>query len=106
MTVRNVGSWIEPGSATNAPAAAARPAPAGGLRHNVTSLSGSYSAAAVGVLLLKEGTTERGRWHVHDHFEISFYSPIAMKAGAAISLELSAGGDGIEGAVVLTGFTL
>ena len=106
MIVRTRSSWIESGAATDALATAERAAPAAGLSHFVTSLSASYSDTATGVLVLKQGAVELARWHVHNVLTVPLQSPLLIAPGLPVSLELEAGGTSIEGAVVLSGYTL
>lgn len=107
MTVRPVESWIETDNASNATATATRAAPAGGIRHHITGISGSFSAAAAGKqLTLKQGSTELGRWYVTNDLSITFPSPIQIEPAKVANLELAAGGSAIVGAVNLIGYTL
>jgi hypothetical protein len=106
MISREFHSWIETANETNDTATATRAAPAGGLSHFVTSISGSFSATAAGVLLvLKQGTTEIGRWYVYDSLAVVFSSPVKIDAATAVNAELGAGGSTVVGAVTLTGYT-
>lgn len=107
VTVRPEG-WIETANASNATATASRAADANSTsRHYVTGVSGSFSAAAAGILLvLKEGSTEIGRWYVHNALHVVFDTPVAIAPNTACSAELSAGGSGVTGAVDLTGYTI
>lgn len=98
--------WIEKGSADNATATATKAA-AAGKRHYITSVSGSFTAAAAGkVLTLKDGTTVLGEWAVHNQFDQAFPLPIRATLGNAVSAELAASGTaGVLGKVTITGFT-
>lgn len=104
--VREVSSWVESAQATAAAATATRAAPAGGLSHFISSISGSYGTAQIGLLTLKQGATTIGRWEVHNSFGISFPSPIKIAPGTAVSAELAAGAATVVGVVTLTGNTL
>lgn len=101
--VREYHSWIETANASAAEASATRAAASGGLRHFVTSISASFSATETGTLLLKQGTTEIGRWFVYDAFALVFPSPVVIEPGNLVELELAAGTN--TGAVTLTGYT-
>lgn len=104
---REVASWVESTTATNATATATRDAPSGGLRHFITGVSGSFDATVSGAtLILKDGATEVARWNVYDTFALVFPSPIALSPATAANLELAAGGAGIVGASNMTGYTL
>lgn len=97
--------WIATGTATNATATATKAA-ATGKTHYVTSVSGAFSAAAIFLLQLKEGTNVIGEWYVHNSFSISFgKAGIPGSRGGAVSAELSAGGVGVIGKVNITGFS-
>ena len=106
QVVRELHSWMETDNAAAGAASAARAAPAGGLRHFITSISASFSSTQAGALLtLEEGTsTEVGRWYVYDGFTITFASPIAVTPGLQAHADLAAGTG--TGAVTMTGFTL
>ena len=106
MIHRNVSSWIASDTATDAPVTASRAAPPQGLSHYVTSVSGSYSGTAAGSLTLKQGSAIIATWYVHDALVLSLSSPVLIAPGTAVSLELEAGGTGIDGAATLTGYTL
>lgn len=102
--VREYHSWTETANAAAGTATATRAAAAGGLRHFVTSISASFSSTESGALLtLEQDTTEKGRWYVYDHMELSFSSPIVIEPGNDAILELAAGTG--TGAVTLTGYT-
>jgi len=107
MVTREKPSWIETASATNATATAARPAPAAGLQHFITSISGSFSGAVAGAQMrLLADAVELGRWYVHDQFEISFPSPVAIGPASVANLDIAGGGAGVIGSVNMTGYTL
>ena len=107
MITREYASWIHTNTADNATATATKAAPAGGLRHFVTSIAGGFDATVSGnTLILKDGTTEVGRWIVYDSFALSFLSPIALSAATAANLELEASGTGsLNGTATMTGYT-
>ncbi|MAA66532.1 MAG: hypothetical protein CL581_17380 [Alteromonadaceae bacterium] len=108
MICREISSFVATDADVNATSTATKAAPFGGLSTYVTSVSGGYSAAAAGkTLILKEGSTEVGRWYVHDSFSLSFSSPIKLSPGTVANLELEASGTGgVTGAVTLTGYTV
>lgn len=110
MVTREVESWVESTTATNATATASRAAVAttGNVAqsHFITSVSGGYDATAGGTLILSAGATELARWHVYDSFSLSLSSPIRIPPGSVANLALSAGGAGIDGTAVMTGYTL
>lgn len=105
-TVREKGSWIATANADNATATGTKAAPPAGQSHHITSISGGYSSTVSGkTLILKEGSTEKGRWYVYDSFALVFPSPIEINGVA--NLELAASGTGgTTGAATLTGYTL
>jgi hypothetical protein len=99
-------SWVESAQATNGLASATRAAPAGGMSHYITSVSGTFSATTtVQLMVLKQGSTIVARWHTRGGFELAFSSPIRIDPAVAVTLELPAGGSGVVGAVTLTGYT-
>lgn len=106
MSTRQKASWIETDNQTNALATATRAAIVD-QSHFITGVSGSFSAAAAGItLILKEGSTEKARWHVTNQFSEDFGSPIQLDPNNAANLELAAGGATIDGSVNLKGYTL
>jgi|TARA_B100000925_G_scaffold287582_1_gene267108 hypothetical protein len=108
MISREISSFVATDADNNATSTATRAAPSEGLSHFITSVSGGYSGAAAGkTLILKEGSTEVGRWYVHDSFNLSFSSPIKLSPGTVANLELEASGSGgVTGAVTMTGYTV
>lgn len=98
--------WIAVDADDNAASTATQAAPGDGCRHFITSLSGSYSAAAIKLLTLKQGTTVIGRWYVHNAFHIEFPTPVTLEPNTAANAELAASGTGgVTGAVTMTGYT-
>jgi len=98
---------IATANADNALATVTKAAEAG-KAHYVTGVSGGYSAAvAGGLLVLKDGITEIGRWYIHNALDLSFAdAPLKCTPGSAVSAELSASGTlGVIGAVNLTLYT-
>lgn len=75
-----------------------------GRSHYVTSISAAYSSTDDGLLTLKQGSTELGRWYVYDAFALVFPSPVKIEPGELVELELAAGTG--TGAVNMTGYTL
>lgn len=107
--MRLKGSWVEGATADNAAATASRAAPAGGVRHFITSVSASFSASqsTKKLLELRYGSTVVASWYVADEVVLSFSSPIELPPGQVANLVLAASGTGGQvGAVVLTGHTL
>lgn len=104
--VREKGSWIATDNDDNALSTATKAAPPAGLSHHITSISGGYSATVSGnTLILKDGSTEVGRWYVYDSFALVFPSPVQINGVA--NLELAASGTGgTVGAATMTGYTL
>ena len=103
----DVPSWCVTTNADNATATATKAAPAGGICHYITSVSGGFSVANAGkTLILKDGTTEVGRWYVTSGQIVCFSSPIKLSPATAANLELAASGTGGQvGAATMTGFT-
>lgn len=102
----DIRGWSEIDNQTNALATATRVAETG-KRHQVTGVSGSFSAAAAGILLVvKDGTTEIYREYIHNAGGMSFPAPLDITEGAACSAELSAGGAAVIGSVNLNGYTI
>lgn len=102
-----VAEWVGqhvPAAATVATTNRAAGGP--GTRHYVTGISGSYSAAQVGVLRLVTGGTVLGTFHVHNFHDREFSAPVEIPDNAAVTLELSAGGAGVVGAVMMRGYTV
>jgi len=97
-------------NAVNAVATATLAAPTAsvGLRHHVTHVSFSFSAAVTGIqCTLKDGTTILMSWRVTNVPTIvTFASPIAMTPGNACSVEAGAGGVGITGEANIAGYTI
>ena len=105
-TPHAAATWTETTTADNA-AATATHALAAGQSHYVTSISGSFLAAAINLMTLKDGVTTIGNFHVHNQREIPFVPPLKITAGAAVELELGAsGGAGNIGAVTMAGYTI
>lgn len=110
MTKRQYHSWMAADTQDNSKATATRSAPSGGLAHFITSVSGSFDGTAADkALVLKDGSTEVGRWTVPDQaaFALSFLSPVKLSPATAANLELDASGaGGTSGTAVMTGYTL
>lgn len=103
---KNISTWVVTATADNNIATATKAAETG-KSHYVTSISGSFSAAAIQLMQLKDGTTTIGNYHVHNQRDIVFAKPIKITAGNAVSLTLAASGSaGVVGAVTLAGFTI
>lgn len=105
--------WCLTATADNAAATVTKAGQAGqnafgeGISHYVTGIAGSFSAAAIKLLTLKDGATVIGNWYVHNAFALTFPKPIKITAGNAVELSLAASGTaGTIGAVVLMGYTI
>lgn len=99
-------TWAVTATADNAASTATKAAESG-KSHYVTSISGSFSAAAIKLLTLKDGTTVIGNHYVHNAFGLTFPNPIKLTSGNLAELSLAASGTaGVIGAVTLNGFTL
>lgn len=107
MSTRQKASWVETDNADNAVATATRAAVAD-QSHFITGISASFSAAAAGkLLLLKEGSVEKMRFHVTNDFSEDFNSPVQLDPGLEANLVLVASGTGaVIGAVNIKGYTL
>jgi len=99
--------WVETDNDDNATSTATRAAVAN-QSHYITSVAGGYSAANVGnTLILKQGSTELGRWRVNSSLAIPFSCPIRLEPNTVANLELEASGAGGQiGSVTMTGYTL
>jgi len=101
-----VAEWTETVTANNAAATVTHAAETVGA-HYITSISGSFSAAAIKLMTLKDGTTVIGNYHIHNADFIPFAKPIRITMGAIAELSLAASGTGgVIGAVTMTGFTV
>ncbi|MHA1754690.1 MAG: hypothetical protein ACTSYR_04150 [Candidatus Odinarchaeia archaeon] len=101
-----VSTWSVTATADNDVATATKTAEEG-KSHYITSISGSFSAAAIQLMELKDDTDTIGNYHVHNQRDIVFAKPVKITAGNAVSLTLAASGSGgVIGAVTLVGFTL
>lgn len=99
-------TWSVTATADNAAATATKAAEAG-KSHYVTSISGAFSAAAIKLMTLKDGTTVIGNHYVHNASGFNFANPIKIASGNLAELSLAASGTaGVIGAVTLNGFTL
>src|SRR5262245_22501743 len=103
--------WCVTTNADNATATATRAAPTGGICNYVTMIAGSFSAApgTPKTLILKNGTTEIGRWYISTGGvgqSVVFNSPIRLSPGTAANLDLAASGTGgTIGAATMSGYT-
>lgn len=72
-------------------AVATQAAPAAEARHYVTAVSGSYDAAAVGLLTIEQGTgpTVIYRRHVHNAADLEFDRPLEIPRGAEVIARLT-----------------
>lgn len=105
--VQGPARWSETTTADNAAATVTRAAESG-KAHYITSIHGSFSAAIAGKLMtLKDGTTVKGNFHVHNQRDVVFDNPFRITTGAAAELSMAASGaGGTIGAVTMKGFTL
>lgn len=103
----DAATWSITATADNAAATATRAAEAG-LRHYITSIGGSFSAANAGKLLtLSDGGAVVGNYHVHNQRDVVFAKPIRMATNSAVVLSLAASGTPAQiGAVTMTGYTV
>ena len=108
MVVKQYHSWVETDLDTNAVVTATRADPGSGAQaHYITSVSGTYSAAvAGGKLELKQGSTVKATWYVHNQFALTFDSPIKLDPGTVANLVMAAGGSAVVGVANMTGYTL
>lgn len=98
--------WTVTATADNSAATATKAAESG-KAHYICSISGSFSAAVIKLMTLKDGTTVIGNFHVHNQRDVTFDRPVRITTGAAAELSLAASGaGGTIGAVTITGFTL
>lgn len=99
--------WTAKDSQSNALATASKAAPAAGKRHYLTGVYASYSAAATGLLQVKDGATVILERYVKDTVpaDIHFARPIRVTDATAVSAELAAGGAAVVGKVAIMGFT-
>lgn len=97
--------WSITATADNAAATATRAAEAG-KSHYITAIFGSFSAAAIKLATLKDGTTVIGNYYVHNADSVPLARPLKITSGAAAELSLAASGTaGVIGAVTLKGYT-
>lgn len=92
--------------ATNALATATIPAQNAASRIQITNISASYSGTASGLVQVKAGATVIWRRHVNQNAPLDedFVNPLIAPSNTAVSVELAAGGAGIDGAVSIAGF--
>lgn len=105
-TVQRSSDKLDTDTQDNALATATIAAPGTGSSANyVTSVAGGFDAAVAGkTLILKDGTTEKLRWVVHNSFAKSFPNPIQIEGAANLELEASGTG-GQSGTATITGYT-
>ena len=85
--------WVATDSKDNATATATKAAETG-RHHMVYSVDASFSATAIQLLQIKDGTTVIWEGHVHDSREVQFPAGISISLGAAASAVLAASGTG------------
>ena len=88
----------------NSASTATLAAPSSGPTNHVTSVAGGYDTSVSGAnLILKEGSTEVGRWMVYDTFALVFPNPLRINGAANLVLDAS-GSAGVYGTATITGF--
>lgn len=103
--LRLARSWADTDSQDNA-AATATKAAVTGEAHHITGVSASFSAAAIALLQIKDGTTVIWEDYVHNGLAREFVSPLVITAGAVANAVLAASGTpGLIGKVNIKGFT-
>lgn len=95
--------FVATANATNALATATKAAVTG-KTHYITGVSASYSAAAIGTLQIKDGSTVIWEGSIHNQRDVKFKG-LRATTGNAVSAELAAGGAGVVGRVNIMGFT-
>lgn len=95
-----IATWHESGSGTAALATATKAANAN-QAHKILRVHASYSAAQIGTLTVKEGSTTVFTGAVHNQRDVEL--GYQGKANAAVSAELSAGAAGVIGRVHISG---
>lgn len=99
-------TWSVTATADNAAATATKAAEAG-KSHYITAISGSFSAAAIKLMTIKDGAAIIDNFYVHNALGLVFPNPIKITAGNLAELSLAASGTaGVIGAVNLHGYTL
>lgn len=102
----DVATWSITTTADNLAATVTKAAEAG-LSHYVTSVAGSYSNAAIGLLTVKDGAAIIGNYHAHDQRDVSLSRPLRITENSVLEVSLAASGTaGIIGAVTVTGYTV
>lgn len=98
--------WAVTTTADNAVATVTK-AGESGKNHYVTSIHGSFSAALIKLMTLKNGATVLGNYHVHNQRDVVFAKPVKITSGNAAEISLVASGTaGTIGAVVMKGYTI
>lgn len=98
--------WSETTTADNAAATVTRAAEVD-KSHYITAIAGSFSAAAIQAMTLKDGATVMSTFYVHNAERVVFAKPVKITAGAAAELSLAASGtSGTLGAAVMFGYTV
>lgn len=97
--------WILDGTADNTAVTLTQAAVAG-KTHYVTGIHVGYSAANIKTVLLNDGVTLIGTFHIHNQRSIIFDRPVPVTTGALLEIVLAASGTAaVIGSAVLTGFT-
>ena len=102
---RDTSEWTETDSKDNVLATAAHALEAS-KRHFITSISVAYSAAAIGLVQIKDDTTVIWDMYVHNQLHMTFPKPLQGTIGQAVSVELAASGaGGVLGKANISGYT-
>lgn len=102
----DASTWSVTATADNLAVTATRAAEAG-KSHYITSISGGYSNAAIGLMEMKDGVATVGNYHTHDQRDVALSRPLKITEGALAEISLEASGTaGIIGAVTMTGYTV
>jgi hypothetical protein len=77
-----------------------------GKAHYLTTISAGYTAAAIGLVTIKDGLTVIGEYPIHNADVIQLPTPVKVTDGNNVSIELSASGTaGTLGKIFGVGFT-
>ena len=103
---QDASTWSITVTADNVAATATKAAEVG-KSHYITSVSASYSAAAIGLLTTKDGVATIGNYHAHNQRDVTPTRPLKITEGASFEAALAASGSvGVIGAVTATGYTV
>lgn len=102
----NEAEWAATATAAAAAEVVGTVAAVAGQSHYVSTISGSYGAAQIGVLTLESPAgTVLASFHVHNSLVVPLERPLRIAAGAAVVARLTAGAAGVIGRVNLVGYT-